>query len=55
MINKYAILDLKSKDFMKNKKGEINFYDTKQEAITICSIYEFENVWVVKMIHNYKE
>jgi len=42
-------------DFMKNEKGEINYYDTKEEAFSVCGIYEFENAWVMELIYNHIE
>jgi uncharacterized protein YacL (UPF0231 family) len=55
MEGKYVIIDLRNMDLMKNKEGKINYYDTEEEACTICGMYEFENVWVMKLIHNHVE
>lgn len=52
---KYVIIDLRNMDFMKNEEGVINYYDTEEEAINICGMYEFENAWVMKLIYNHKE
>jgi ribosomal protein S9 len=41
--------------FMKNEKGEINYYDTEDEACMVCGMYEFENAWVMKLIYNHIE
>jgi hypothetical protein len=43
MENKYVIIDLRSMDFMKDKEGKINYYDTEIEACEVCGMYEFEN------------
>jgi len=55
MKDKYAIIDLKTMDFMKNEEGFINLYDTTEEASTVCGMYEFDDVWVVKLIYNHRE
>jgi hypothetical protein len=55
MENKYVIIDLRSMDFMKDKEGKINYYDTEIEACEVCGMYEFENAWVMKLIYNHIE
>lgn len=55
MKGQYVIIDLRDMDFMKNKEGRINYYDTEDEACTVCGMYEFENVWVMKLIYNHIE
>ena len=55
MKDKYAIIDMKTMDFMKNKEGFINLYDTAEEASTVCGMHEFDDVWVVKLIYNHRE
>lgn len=55
MEGKYVIIDLRNMDFMKNKEGEINYYDTEDEACNVCGMYEFEDAWVMKLIYNHKE
>lgn len=55
MKGKYVIIDLRNMDFMKNINGEINYYDTEEEACVVCLIYEFENAWVMKLIYNHIE
>ena len=52
---KYVIIDLRNMDFMKNEKGEINYYDTLDAASSTCGMYEFENAWVCKLIYNHIE
>jgi uncharacterized protein YacL (UPF0231 family) len=52
---KYVIIDLRNMDFMKNEEGKINYYDTEAEALMVCGFYEFENAWVMKLIHNHIE
>ena len=51
----YVIIDLRNMDSMKNEEGKINYYDTKEEACTVCGMYEFENAWVMKLIYNHIE
>jgi hypothetical protein len=52
---KFVIVDFRTMDFMKDKEGKINVYDTQEEASDVCGIYEFENAWVCKLIYNHKE
>ena len=55
MENKYVIIDLRNMDYMKDEKGKINYYETKEEACLVCGMYEFENAWVMKLIFNHIE
>ena len=55
MKGKYVIIDLRNMDFMKNEKGEINYYDTMERACTVCGMYEFENAWVMQLMYNHIE
>ena len=55
MKNQYVIIDLRNMDFMKDKDGKINYYDTEDEACIVCGMYEFENAWVMKLIYNHIE
>ena len=55
MKGQYVIISLIDMDFMKNKEGKINYYDTLQEAADICGMYEFENAWVMELIYNHIE
>jgi hypothetical protein len=55
MKGQYVIIDLIDVNFMKNEEGKINYYDTEDEACTVCGMYEFENDWVVKLIYNHIE
>lgn len=51
----FVIIDLINMDFMKNKEKKIYVYDTEDEALEVCGIYEFENVWVCELKYNYIE
>ena len=51
--DQYVIVDLRNMDFMKDKSGNINYYDTEEEASRVCGMYEFENAWVMKLIYNH--
>ena len=53
--HKYVIVDLRNMDYMKNEKGEINYYETLDEACTVCGMYEFEDTWVCKLEYNHIE
>jgi hypothetical protein len=55
MKGQYVIISLIDMDFMKNKEGKINYYDTEEEAFIVCGMYEFENAWVMKLIYNHIE
>ena len=55
MKDKYIIINLKTMDYMKDKDGNINFYNTEGEACQVCGMYEFENVWVCKLVYNHIE
>lgn len=51
MEGQYVIIDLRNMDFMKNKEGKIKYYDTIDEAYSICGMYEFENAWVMQLMN----
>lgn len=55
MIGQFVIIDIRTMDFMKDSEGKILFYDTEEEACTVCGMYEFENAWVMKLIYNHIE
>lgn len=42
-------------DFMKDEQGAIIYYDTVNEALAVCGMYEFENAWVLELIQNHIE
>jgi tRNA (Thr-GGU) A37 N-methylase len=55
MKGQFIIVDLRNMHFMKNKEGKINYYDTMEEACDVCGMYEFEDAWVLQLMHNHKE
>lgn len=55
MKGQYVIIDLRNMDFMKNEDGNINYYDTREDAAVTCGMYEFENAWVMELIYNHIE
>ena len=56
MEGQYVIIDLRTMDFMKDgPQGAIEYYDTEEEARSVCGMYEFENAWVMKLIYNHQE
>ena len=55
MKGQYVIIDLRTMDFMKNTDNKINYYDTLEEACTVCGMYEFEDAWVLELIYNHIE
>ena len=36
MKDQYVIIDLRNMDFMKDKDGKINYYDTEEDACLTC-------------------
>jgi len=52
---KYVIIDFRTMDYMKDTDGKISVYDTFEDAANECGIYEFENVWICKLIFNHIE
>ena len=52
---KFVIIDLRNMDFMKNKEGKINYYDTEDDACLTCGMYEFEDAWVMELKYNHIE
>tara|TARA_R110000772_G_scaffold24273_2_gene64233 strand:- start:784 stop:960 length:177 start_codon:yes stop_codon:yes gene_type:complete len=55
MKDQYVIIDLRTMDFMKDKEGVIEYYDTREDACNTCGIYEFEDAWVMKLMYNHIE
>lgn len=55
MKGQFVIIDLRNMDFMKDKNGQIIYYDTLEEACLTCGMYEFENAWVMQLIFNHIE
>lgn len=56
VVGKYIIVkDLNFSDYMKDKDGKINVYDTFNEASLVCGMYEFPNVLILKVEYNHIE
>lgn len=55
MKGQFVIIDLRNMDFMKGEDGKIKYYDTFEEACSICGMYEFENAWVMELKYNHIE
>jgi len=55
MKDKYVIIDLRNMDYMKDGEGNMDYYDTREEAAETCGMYEFENAWVMQLIYNHIE
>ena len=51
----YVIIDLRYMGYMKDKDGNIIYYETEEEARNICGLYEFVDAWVMKLVYNHKE
>ena len=52
---KFAKIELRTIDYMKDKNKKIKFYDTEEDASIECGMYEFENVWVLQLMFNHIE
>ena len=52
---KYVIADLRDRMFMVDNKHNVAYFDTEEEALNVCGMYEFENVWVMKLVYNHIE
>ena len=53
-VGKFVIVKcLQFSDFMKNEKGEINVYDSYDQAMLVYGMYEFEDVLVMEIKYNY--
>jgi hypothetical protein len=55
MEGQYVIIDLINMQVMKDQAGNIKYYNTDEEAGEVCGMYEFENVWVCKLVYNHIE
>jgi len=55
MKGQYVIIDLRNMGYMKDKEGNIIYYNTEEEARNICGLYEFVDAWIMKLIYNHKE
>ena len=55
MVGKFLIVDVINNDYMKNKYGAPIYYDTQEEASSVCGMYEFPDVYVVEIKHNHIE
>jgi hypothetical protein len=55
MKDKYIIVDLTTMEYFKNIYDAIHFFDTEEEAGEYCGIYELDNCWILKLVHQHKE
>ena len=55
MKGKYVIIDLRNMDIMKDRDGNIMYYNTEEEACNVCGIHELENAWVMQLVYNHIE
>ena len=56
MEGKYVIIDLRTMDFMKDKRnGNIMYYSDQETACNVCGINELENAWVMQLVYNHIE
>ena len=54
-VGKFAIVDVRDMDFMKDESGKVIYYPTLEDARFTCGFYEFENAWVVELMYNHIE
>lgn len=55
-VGKFIIVrDVMFSDYMKDIEGNINIYDTYEDAMVTCGMYEFDDVLVLEIKRNYKE
>jgi hypothetical protein len=55
MKDKFIIVDLRIMDYFKDDEKNVKIFDTEEEAIETCGMYEFENCWVCKLVFNHIE
>ena len=55
MKGQYIIVDLNTMEYFKTVEGEMMFFDTDEDALLHCGIYELPNAWVMKLIYNHIE
>jgi hypothetical protein len=55
MKGQYIIIDIRTMEYMKNQDNQIKYYDTLDDALLECGMYEFENAWVVQLVYNHIE
>lgn len=55
MKDKYVIVDFVNMSYMRDEEGKIKLYETEQEALLDCGMYEFTDVWVCKLVYNHQE
>lgn len=56
LVGKFIIVkDLQFSDFMKDNEGKIKIYDSFEDANITCGMYEFDDVLILEVKHNYKE
>jgi len=53
MKGKYVIIDLRDMGYFKENGKDIVYFDTLDAAAETCGMYEFENVWIMKLEYNY--
>jgi hypothetical protein len=55
MKGQYVIVDALTMEFFRDKNEKVRFFDNEEHAIEICKNYEFENAWVMQLVHDYTE
>ena len=55
MSDQYIIVDIINKEFFKDDNGDTKIFESYDDALTYCGFYEFENVWICKLMYNYQE
>ncbi len=52
---KYIIVDTINKKFFLDADGNVKIFDTFDDAVLHCNIYELPNAWVCHLIYNYQD
>lgn len=56
VVGKYIIVqDIELNDYMKDEEGKIKTFNSYQQALETCGIYEFENALILRVIYNHIE
>ena len=50
---KYIIVDTINKKFFLDADGNVKIFDTFDDAVLHCNIYELPNAWVCHLIYNF--
>ena len=52
---KYIIVDTINKKFFLDADGNVKIFDSFDNAVLHCNIYELPNAWVCDLIYHYQD